>query len=130
MFSRDTKAALNGLGEQVKACFDGSLPHALTDKAEAKSVKVAWNKAPRDRLNDLYAQTMLHSAIIATSARRKSPAPQSAVRGFYTQVADTCHVTVPDQPGYEGTLGHEFKHCVDGLFHDEHGVWLKGDRAA
>ena len=130
MFSRDTKAALAGLGEQVKACFEGSLPQVRVDKPEAKSVKVAWNKMPGDRINHAYAQTMAESALImATSARRRSAAPQASVRGFFTHIAGVCHVVVPDQPGYAGTLGHEFKHCVDGLFHDEQGRWLQGDHA-
>ena len=120
---------MRALGAQVKACFEGSLPQMLAEKPDAKSVKVVWNKIPRDRIDALYIETQVQSAFLATSGRRKVAAPLLAVRGFFTYVADTCHVVVPDQSDYTGTLGHEFKHCVDGLFHNEHGEWLQGDSA-
>jgi len=50
-----------------------------------------------------------------------------SVRGFFKYHGNTCHVVVPDEPGYVGTLGHEFKHCVDGYFHDNSSEWHDED---
>src|SRR5688500_12656316 len=52
-FAHDTRAGLQALGEQVKACFERSLPEVRVEKLEAKSVKVAWNRAAPGRLDHL-----------------------------------------------------------------------------
>jgi hypothetical protein len=128
-FARDTRAGLRALGDQVKACFERSLPERRVEKPEASSVKVVWNRASPDRVNDLYAQSAERkNALHMTSARRRIATPLMSVRGFFTQAGDTCQVVVPDLPDYVGTLGHEFKHCVDGLFHDQHGEWIVAER--
>ena len=122
-FSRDNEAALRALGSQVEACFEGSLPEVVVNAPALRSTRVLWTKAPAARVNDLYAEQAAQS-VAALGARRK-PAILFAVRGFYTFDSDTCHVIVSDHPDYARTLGHEFKHCVDGHFHDERGRWTR-----
>jgi hypothetical protein len=128
-FARDTRAGLQTLGDQVKACFERALPERRVETPEAKSVKVAWNRAAPGRLDQLYAESAERkNALYMTSARRRTAPPLLSVRGFFTQAGDTCHVVVPDLPDYVRTLGHESKHCVDGLFHDHHGEWNVAER--
>ena len=48
------------------------------------------------------------------------------LNGRFQMINGVCHVWAPDPPvanraytmGQWGTLGHEIKHCFDGLFHD------------
>ena len=120
-FSRDSEAAMRDLGVQVKACFEGTLPVVPTRAAGAQRVKVVWQKVTSARIDDMFnaeaAQSVLHAA-----GRRKA-ASVFSVHGFYVYRGDTCHVVVADHLEHARTLGHEFKHCVDGEFHDERGVW-------
>lgn len=122
-FSRDTKASLQDLGEQVKACFNGSLPEKLVKAPPVKSVKTAWNKVPRAQMATIYAQATNQGTIKGKGGGWMRTDRLFAIRGFFMYHADTCHVVVPDQPDYVSTLGHEFKHCVDGYFHDNQGEW-------
>jgi hypothetical protein len=131
MFARDTKAAFQVLGEQVKACFNGSLP----EKSEsmplpARSVKVAWNKVSRAQMPGVYADATGQGTVKGKGGGWRSADRLFAVRGFFMQAGDTCHVVVPDQADYVSTLGHEFKHCVDGYFHDNLGQWHEHERSA
>ena len=126
-FARDSKAALHDLGQQVKACFNGTLPEKLVTATEAKSVKVVWNKVPRAQMAGVYAEATGQGSIKGKGGGWKSAHRLFAVRGFFIYNADTCHVVVSDQPEYIGTLGHEFKHCVDGYFHDNMGEWDDGE---
>jgi hypothetical protein len=128
-FARDTKAALRGLGEQLKACFNGTLPEKLVHATEAKTVKVVWNKVPRAQMAGVYAEATGQGSIKGKGGGWKSADRLFAVRGFFINQGDQCHVVVADQPEYTSTLGHEFKHCTDGYFHDNLGEWDDGDHA-
>jgi hypothetical protein len=130
MFSHDTRASLHELGEQVKACFNGSLQQKLLDRPQVKSVTTAWNRVPRAQMAGVYAQATGQGKIKGKGGGWKSADRLFAVRGFFMYRADTCHVVVPDQPDYISTLGHEFKHCVDGYFHDHHGEWHRNESPA
>jgi hypothetical protein len=123
-FARDTRAALQTLGNQVKACFEGALPEKAATSIPGKAVNVAWNRVPRERVAGVFAQATGQGTVAGRGGRWRSADRLFAIRGFFIYDADTCHVVVPDQPDYVGTLGHEFKHCVDGFFHDGHGDWL------
>lgn len=120
-FSRDNETAMHTLGQQVKACFEGALPVVPTRASVSGDVKVAWQKVSAERIDDLFsaqaAQSVLHAA-----GRRKT-ASVFSVHGFYAYRGDTCHVVVSDHAEHVRTLGHEFKHCLDGEFHDERGLW-------
>ena len=120
-FSRDSEAAMHALGAQVKACFEGTLPVMPGNAAGGQRVKVVWQKVPSARIDDLFAADAARSALQAAS--RRKTASMFGVHGFYVYRGDTCHVVVSDHLEHVRTLGHEFKHCVDGEFHDERGVW-------
>jgi hypothetical protein len=120
-FSRDSELAMRGLGSQVQACFERSLPVVTTNAPAPRGVKVAWEKVPAGEIDALFAETAQPSVLHA--AGRTKASAMFAVRGFYVQRGDTCHVLVSDHADYLSTLGHEFKHCVDGDFHDARGVW-------
>lgn len=126
-FARDSKAALTTLGDQVRACFDGTLPAKTVTQYDAKSVKVVWNKVPRAQMAGVYAEATGQGSIKGKGGGWKSADRLFAVRGFFIYNADTCHVVVADSAEYTGTLGHEFKHCVDGYFHNNMGEWDDGD---
>jgi hypothetical protein len=120
-FSRDSESAMHTLGRQVKACFEGSLPVVPTKASVIGQVKVAWQKVPAARIDELFNAEAAQSALHAAGRRRT--ASVFSVRGFYTYRGDTCHVVVSDHVESIRTLGHEFKHCVDGDYHDERGIW-------
>lgn len=125
VYARDDRTALNALGAQIKACFERTLPRRQVEPTEVKSVRVAWKKLPPERVREAYTATVERAgALLATNAMRGTKPPLVTVRGFYTHVGAVCHVVVPDRAGYAGTLGHEFKHCLDGDFHDHYGNWL------
>jgi hypothetical protein len=126
-FARDNKTALKDLGDQVRACFDGTLPQKPVTVSDAKSVKVVWNKVPRAQMAGVYAEATGQGSIKGKGGGWKSADRLFAVRGFFVYNADTCHVVVADQPEYTGTLGHEFKHCIDGYFHNNKGEWDDAD---
>lgn len=42
----------------------------------------------------------------------------------YKMVDNVCHVYSEDKPEAMAALGHELKHCFDGLFHDTKGKWF------
>ena len=126
-YSKDTRAGLPKLGEQVKACFSGSLPQKSVVATGAKSVSVAWNKVPRAEMAGVYSEVTGQGTIKGKRAGWRSADRLFAVRGFFKYHDNTCHVVVPDQPDYIGTLGHEFKHCIDGYFHDNAGEWHDAD---
>ena len=120
-FSRDNESAMHTLGQQVKACFEGTLPVVPTKASVTNPVKVTWQKVPAARIDELFnadaAKSVLHAA-----GRRKA-ASVFSVHGFYSYRGDTCQVVVSDHLEHVRTLGHEFKHCIDGEFHDERGIW-------
>jgi hypothetical protein len=120
-FSRDTPAALQALGSQVKACFERALPVMATASARERGVKVMWQRVAVARIDALFAESASQSVLHAAGGRKA--ATPFAVRGFYVQRDDACVVVVSDHAGYLVTLGHEFKHCIDGEYHDERGVW-------
>jgi hypothetical protein len=122
-FSRDLKASLQALGNQVKACFSGALPEKLTNATQVKSVNVVWNKVPRANVAGVYAEATGLGTVKGKGGGWTSADRLFAVRGFFMYDGSTCHVVVPDQSDYVSTLGHEFKHCVDGYFHDNQGGW-------
>jgi hypothetical protein len=126
-FARDTKIALQRLGDQVRACFDRTLPQKPVSASDEKSVKVVWNKVPRAQMAGVYAEATGRGAFKGKGGGWKSADRLFAVRGFFIYNGDTCHVVVADQAEYTGTLGHEFKHCVDGYFHDNVGEWDDGE---
>lgn len=126
-FARDAKVALKDLGDQVRACFDGTLPEKVVSAPSVKPVKVVWNKVPRAQMAGVYAEATGQGSIKGKGGGWKSADRLFAVRGFFMYVADTCHVVVDDKAEYTGTLGHEFKHCVDGYFHNHMGEWDDGE---
>ena len=120
-FSRDNETAMHTLGQQVKACFDGTLPVVPTKASVPAPVRVAWQKVPTAQIDDLFAAQAAQSVLHA--AGRRKAASVFAVHGFYVYRGDTCHVVVSEHAEHVRTLGHEFKHCIDGEFHDERGLW-------
>ena len=121
-FSRDAQDGMRALGSQVQACFEGSLPVAAALQTSARRVKIAFQKTSAARIDDLFAEHAAQSMLQAAGRRK---AAVFAVRGFYAYRGDTCHVVVSDHADYLTTLGHEFKHCLDGEYHDERGVWRR-----
>jgi hypothetical protein len=119
-FSHDHQGALRTLGTQVKACFEGTLPTVAVTAPSTNAVKVTWQQVPASRIDELFAETP-DNRLLNAAGRRK--ASVFAVNGFYEVHGDTCYVVVADREDRVSTLGHEFKHCVDGDFHDERGVW-------
>ena len=119
-FSHDHRGALSTLGAQVKACFERTLPIVAVGSSAVRGVKVTWQKVAGSRIDELFAASA--QPAVFNAARRTRPA-MFAVRGFYEYRGDTCNVVVSDHDDHASTLGHEFKHCVDGEFHDERGVW-------
>ena len=122
-YSIDVKATLEKLGEQVKACFNGSLPMKPAAITGVSSVNVAWNKVPRARIAGVYAEATGQGTIKGKGGGWGSAHKLFYVRGFFQYHGNTCHVVVPDGDDYVETLGHEFKHCIDGYFHDNGGEW-------
>jgi hypothetical protein len=120
VFSEDRQAALRTVGTQVKACFERSLPLVAVDAPAERIVKMTWQRVPASRIDELFAQTA-DTGFLHAARRRK--AALFSVNGFYEYHGDTCYVVVADHQEYLLTLGHEFKHCVDGDFHDDRGVW-------
>lgn len=43
------------------------------------------------------------------------------IGGVYVKRENYCGIVL----AYDAAFGHEFKHCVDGLFHDNHGRWIQ-----
>jgi hypothetical protein len=72
------------------------------------------------RIDELFAERTGQSVLHAAGRRKASV---FAVRGFYVYRGDTCHVVVADHNDFLSTVGHEFKHCLDGEYHDERGLW-------
>lgn len=119
-FAHDRESAFRTLGAQVQACFDGRLPVVAVTAPAAGAVRMTWRKVPASHIDELFSQSADASFLNAAGRRR---AAVFSVNGFYEYNGDTCYVTVADRDGYAATLGHEFKHCVDGEFHDERGAW-------
>lgn len=119
VFTHDTPEAMRALGAQVKACFDGTLPENDA-RAAASAVLVAWHRPSVMRVNELFVQTAAQT--LQASASGAGPLLRM-VSGFYLQRGGRCHVVVSDRREYLPTLGHEFKHCIDGDFHDAQGRW-------
>jgi hypothetical protein len=124
-FSRDDAPALHALGAQVQACFDGSLPLAAGGDARAPAaVRVVREIVRPEDIDALFSRTADRSVLHAAGRRRH--AALFSVRGFYEYRGDTCRIVVAARADIASTVGHEFKHCVDGEFHDERGVWRRG----
>lgn len=119
-FSQDHQGALSMLGEQLKACFERTLPTVAVPSPAGRGVKVSRQTVSGAHIDELFAASIPPTFLNA--ARRTRPAI-FAVRGFYEHRGDTCHVVVADHADNASTFGHEFKHCVDGEFHDERGRW-------
>ena len=121
VFSADTPEAMEDLGAQVKACFDRTLPASLAPVQEARSIKVAWQLVSVALIDALFALETAQGTPQAMASAKT--APMFSVRGFYSTDRNVCRIIVSDRPDYLRTVGHEFKHCADGRFHDERGVW-------
>ena len=47
------------------------------------------------------------------------------VAACYKMIDNVCHIYAEDGQTKMAALGHELKHCFDGLFHDDSGKWMQ-----
>ena len=50
------------------------------------------------------------------------------IQGCYRFENNVCHIYAQDGVNNMKYLGHELKHCFDGLFHDSKGRWYNIDK--
>ena len=99
------------LGIYAMLLLVGCATHAASDVG-TQEIKIVWHKTDQ----------AWKDAVKLRGIRLEKALE---INGFYFLENGICHVYAPDPPmqgdkysvGQWGTLGHEVKHCFDGLFH-------------
>jgi len=75
-------------------------------------ISVYWHKA----------HTVKEAGDLCIDKYKVSPRPiLGVVRGCYKVINDVCIIVAVDSEQQLYAVGHEFKHCVDGLWHNNDG---------
>lgn len=117
VFSADSENGFYTLGPQIRACFDRTLPKGQPKSEGSKKIQVVWNRVSEKEI------VRRHVEIYGLGGKNYAR-NLFYTTGFYFYAGGICHIVVPVDRSYEKTLGHEFKHCVDGRFHDRNHKWF------
>ena len=78
---------------------------------ETASGVVQWHKTSLDDIQSICLNNNIHSPLLFK------------IRGCYRITDNVCHIYAQDGKENMAYLGHELKHCFDGLFHAADGKW-------
>ena len=79
-----------------------------TKSASDPQTIVVWHKYNSEQINAAASEFIGHNQNASGN-----------LRGFYRMEKNVCHIYTSDTPEDLIVLGHEFKHCVDGKWHDD-----------
>lgn len=125
VFSKDTRDSMWALGEQLRACFNGTLPTRAASSSGV-AVSMTWHRVPLDNMPGAIAEIMGYGG----RGRGWTSSNLFDITGFYKVVGGVCHVLVGPELKWTRVLGHEGLHCFVGKFHDAHETWYNDDKEA